>query len=187
MSPPRAAPDGGAPRPTIWTIGHSTLPIAAFLERLAGPRIEALCDVRRYPASRRHPQFNGAALARSLDEAGIAYAHLEALGGRREPDGGERNAALADPAFRGYADWMGGAAFAAGLERLLAIAAHSRTAVMCAEADVARCHRRLLADTLAARGVEVLHIQDVAPPRPHALSPQARIADGRVSYPAPFF
>src|SRR3954471_24068878 len=77
--------------PSIFTIGHSTHELDAFLALLRGAEIELLVDVRRYPSSRRFPWFNGPALA----EAVPAYAHEEALGGRRGPardsaDGGWR-------------------------------------------------------------------------------------------------
>lgn len=188
MTPPHAPPPGDASRPpTLWTLGHSTLPIEGFIERIAAHRIEVVADVRRHPASRRQRHFNRDALARALRVVGVDYVHLESLGGRREPAGGGENAGLREPAFRGYADWMATPGFAAGLDELLARAGRARVAVMCAEADVAHCHRRLLADALAARGVEVLHIAGTGEPARHALSPEARLDGGRVSYPAPFF
>ena len=188
MIPARAARDRDATGPRrIWTIGHSTLPIGTFLERLTAHGIEALADVRRHPASRWQPHFNRARLAAALEAAGVEYVHFERLGGRREPVGGDVNAALSDPAFRGYADWMATSEFGEALEHLVGLACGRRTAAMCAEADFTRCHRSLLADLLAARGWEVLHIEGTGPPLPHPVTPAARIHDGRVTYPAPFF
>src|SRR5258706_15341332 len=69
----------------LWTIGHSTLPVADFIALLAGRGIELLMDVRRFPSSRRHPQFNRESLAASLEAADIGYLHFPELGGRREP------------------------------------------------------------------------------------------------------
>jgi uncharacterized protein (DUF488 family) len=67
----------------IWTIGHSTLKIEDFLALLSANGIRTLADVRRFPASRRHPQFNQAELRESLVAEGIEYLYLPELGGRR--------------------------------------------------------------------------------------------------------
>ena len=70
----------------ILTIGHSTHPEERFLALLDRHRVKVVADVRRYPSSRRLPQFNAARLEESLGEAGIAYERLgESLGGRRKP------------------------------------------------------------------------------------------------------
>jgi uncharacterized protein (DUF488 family) len=70
--------------PSLFTIGHSNRPLADFLALLAENRIEHLADVRRFPGSRRYPQFGRDALAASLAQAGIACTHFPALGGRRK-------------------------------------------------------------------------------------------------------
>ena len=93
----------------IWTIGHSTLPIESFLDALAVNAIALLVDVRRFPASRRHPQFNREALTQSLAVRGIDYAHDETLGGRRQPRPNSHNTAWRNDSFRGYADLHGDA------------------------------------------------------------------------------
>src|SRR5436305_14691440 len=74
---------------SIWTVGHSTRPIGELLKLLAAADIQLLADVRRFPGSRRHPQFNQDALSASLTDAGIEYRHFVDLGGRpstRPPD-----------------------------------------------------------------------------------------------------
>jgi uncharacterized protein (DUF488 family) len=170
---------------SVHTIGHSTRPLADFLSLLEAHGVTELWDVRRFPASRRHPQFGKAALESALRGKGIAYRHEEALGGRREPAAGELNAGLRDPAFRGYADHMRTAAFTEALDRLTAAAGRAAAAVMCAEADFRHCHRRLLSDALVARGVSVLHITGLEPAAAHVLDPAAAVgADGTVRYPA---
>src|ERR1700720_775195 len=78
---------------TLFTIGHSTRGIDELLGLLAEHGIETLIDVRRFPASRRHPQFSREALAASLAAAGIAYVHEPDLGGRRQPQPGSPNTA----------------------------------------------------------------------------------------------
>jgi uncharacterized protein (DUF488 family) len=177
-----AAPVGRLAALRLLTIGHSNRTLAAFLGLLAAHRVQAIADVRRHPASRRHPHFSGVALARSLAEAGIDHVHIPELGGMREPLADSPHTALADGPFRGYADHMASAEFAHGLARLERLAAERTTAAMCAEADPAHCHRSLLADTLLARGHTVAHIVDPGPPRPHRLHAGARAEGGAVIY-----
>ena len=146
--------------------------------------VPRLVDVRRYPVSRRHPQFAQEALARMLEGAGIEYRHEPGLGGHRQPRADSPNAAWRNAAFRGYADHMGTPEFEEALERLRA--APPGTAVMCAEAVPWRCHRQLIADALAARGVAVRHILGPGRVEPHALHAAARVGeDGRLTYPRP--
>jgi uncharacterized protein (DUF488 family) len=171
------------PAPALWSLGHSNRALAEFLELCREHALERLVDVRRYPASRRHPHFARESLALALPRAGIQYVHLADLGGHREERPGSPNTALAG-AFRGYADHMGTPAFAAALAHLLHLARERRTAVMCAEASPADCHRRLLCDRLLADGAAVLHLRRGVPPQPHRLPPGARFAQGRLVYAA---
>lgn len=90
----------------IFTIGHSTREVGELIGLLQENGVHALADVRRYPASRRHPQFNREALAASLQQAGIEYVSLPELGGRRAPAKDSPNTAWRSPGFRGYADYM---------------------------------------------------------------------------------
>ena len=169
---------------TLYTVGHSNVPVDKLLGTLLSAGIRTLVDIRRYPASRRHPHFNADSLARALGEAGITYHHAEALGGRRAPEANSPNTALRNPQFRGYADHMATQKFERALGEVLGLAASSPTAVMCAEAVPFKCHRFLLADAAVARGVRVLHLVG-AIQRPHELSPAARVdEEGRVTYPA---
>ncbi len=165
----------------VFTIGHSTRALEEFLGLLAREDIRQLADVRTFPSSRRHPHFNREALAASLAEHGIAYAHLPALGGRRRPRPDSPNAAWRNDGFRGYADHMHTDEFRDGVERLLGLADRAATTVMCAEAVPWRCHRNLIADALVARGVQVLHIMD-AGTSPHSLTKFAWVEDGEVRY-----
>ena len=166
----------------IWTIGHSTLPIESLLDALAAHAIALLVDVRRFPRSRRHPQFNRDALAPSLASRGIDYAHYEALGGRRPPRADSHNTAWRNDGFRGYADYMETPAFAGAIEELLRQAATRRVAIMCAEMLWWQCHRGLIADYLKAGGHEVTHIGAHHKTERHPYTSAARIIDGRLSY-----
>ncbi|HEX5759713.1 MAG TPA: DUF488 domain-containing protein [Thermoanaerobaculia bacterium] len=169
----------------VHTAGHSTRTADELLALLAGAGVELLVDVRRFPASRRHPQFGREALAAALAAAGIEYRHEPDLGGRRAPRPDSPHTAWRVAAFRGYADHMETPEFAAALARLEALAAARRTAVLCAEALPHRCHRRLIADALVARGHEVVHLLAPGRAEQHALHPEARVlADGRLLYAA---
>jgi uncharacterized protein (DUF488 family) len=118
-----------------------------------------------------------------LGEAGVAWEHFEQLGGRRSPLGDSPNRGWDNEQFRGYADHMASPGFQAALERLLALAVERRPAVMCAEADWRRCHRRLLSDALLTRGVEVLHVDPGGGASPHELTSFAVVEDGVITYP----
>jgi uncharacterized protein (DUF488 family) len=166
----------------LLTVGHSNLNLHDFLALLDAHGVEALADVRRYPASRRHPHFDAASLERSLDVAGIEYVHVVELGGMRLPRPHSLHVGLAADLFRGYADHMASDEFARGVSRILALAAQKRTAAMCAEADPAHCHRSLLADALLARGHEVAHIVDPGPARRHTLHVHAHVEGETLIY-----
>lgn len=168
--------------PTVWTIGHSTRPFEEFLMVLEAYGIELIADVRRFPGSRRLPQFAGPALEASLAAHGIAYHWLPTLGGRRRPDAASPNLGWRHPAFRAYADHLDSEAFADGLFELLMLAQGLRTAVMCAEVLWWRCHRRLIADVLTSLGVPVVHIRDERTAEPHRLAAPARLVGGRLTY-----
>jgi uncharacterized protein (DUF488 family) len=168
----------------IWTIGHSTRSLEAFLELLAANRIEAVADVRRYPGSRRWPHFAREALAQALESRGIHYDWFPELGGRRTPKPDSPNTAWRSTAFRGYADYMATEPFAEGLERLVSLASGLRTSIMCAEALWWRCHRGLIADVLRWLDFEVIHIMGPDSTVSHPYTAAARLVRGRLSYAA---
>ena len=167
---------------TIWTIGHSTRTLRDFISLLEAHRLEVIADVRRFPASRRHPHFNATELARTLAEASIGYLPMLDLGGRRAARRDSHNTVWRSESFRGYADYMETPAFETALGRLLAAAAERRTAIMCAEALWWQCHRQMISDALKARGVRVLHVMDDATAAEHPFTSAARIVDGRLHY-----
>jgi uncharacterized protein (DUF488 family) len=166
----------------IWTIGHSTRSADAFLAVLTAYDIALVVDVRRFPGSRRLPQFDAEALEHTLATRGIAYRWLPELGGRRKLDPQSVNLAWRVPAFRAYADYIETEAFAGGLVELLMLAGGLRTVIMCAEVLWWRCHRRIIADVLTSLGVEVVHIQTETMATQHVLAPPARLVAGQLSY-----
>jgi uncharacterized protein (DUF488 family) len=162
----------------VFTIGHGTRPAAELVECLAAAGVSTLVDVRRFPGSRRHPQFNRLSLTATLVEAGIAYEHALVLGGRRvDEPGEERFGCLRVAAFRSYAAWMTQAEWQEALGRALAL---PNPCFMCAETLWERCHRRLIAELLTARGHEVVHLIGPDERQPHRLYAEARIRAGKL-------
>jgi len=185
MSKYPAPQDTQWPEGTIFTVGHSTLPIEQFLAVLKAYRIERLVDIRTLPRSRRNPQFERTALADSLSSECVDYVHLPALGGLRHPRKESPNTGWRNQGFRGYADYMQTQAFAAALDRAIQLAqGTSPTVLMCGEAVPWRCHRSLVADALIVRGIRVLEIISAAEPKEHALTPFAHVRGTRITYPA---
>src|SRR5260370_27685329 len=89
-----------------WTIGHSTRSGEDFITLLQCSQIEALVDVRRFPGSRRYPQFGQAQLSSALGKSGIEYFHLPDLGGRRPARPDSPNTAWRNEPFHAYADYL---------------------------------------------------------------------------------
>jgi uncharacterized protein (DUF488 family) len=172
----------------MMTIGHSTLSIETFLGILRDNDVRVLADIRTVPKSRHNPQFAQENFAPALGSGGIEYLWHRALGGLRHPRKDSINTGWRNTSFRGYADYMQTAEFAAALDGLLASASHEHTALMCAEAVPWRCHRSLVADALTVRGISVEDITYSAQGRSrralHKLTPFARVRDGRLWYPA---
>ena len=174
----------------FFTIGHSTIAIDAFLALLHQQAIGLLADIRKMPGSARNPQFNQDALAPALAASQIGYEHMAALGGLRPHAIGvspETNALWQNQSFHNYADHTLTPEFAAGLERLEALARERRTVIMCGEPMPWRCHRLLISNVLAARGWHVEHLMTDQAPRPHELGQWGATpsvgTDGVVTYP----
>ncbi|MBU7600114.1 DUF488 domain-containing protein [Streptomyces sp. P38-E01] len=171
----------GAP---VHTIGHSTRRFDEVLEMLRAHDVTRLVDVRSFPSSRKHPQWNRTAIVELLPPD-LPYQWMPRLGGRRYTPSGvpSENGAWRVKAFRDYADYMAGDEFAEGLRELIGLAERGRPAVMCSEAVPWRCHRRLITDALLVAGVEVVHIMSRNASRPAVLNEHARLCDGRLVYP----
>ena len=168
----------------LWTVGHSTHGLEEFLALLRAHGVATVADVRRYPASRRHPHFAGAPLARALADAGLGYLPLPGLGGRRPARRDSPNRGWRSAGFRGYADYMQTEEFSAAIGQLLERGRTNNAAIMCAEAVPWRCHRSLIGDALVVRNVEVLDIMTEKSAKPHTLTSFARVEGERVWYPA---
>lgn len=145
----------------VFTIGHGARPLDELLGLVSAAGVATLVDVRRFPGSRRHPHFGQERLRYALADAGVAYQHEVELGGRRGGEAGEeRFSCVRVAAFRSYAARMALPAWQEALARALAA---PTPCFLCAETAWQRCHRRLIADLLWARGHEIVHLV-----RPHA-------------------
>ncbi len=134
---------------TVWTIGYERLVPAELVAELAAAGVERVIDVRFRPQSRR-PGMSKTRLSELLAGHGIAYEHRRALG--TPPDlrwlfhAGRTAEAAA--AYRAHVE----AAAPGELDALAAeLARAPRTALLCLEADPARCHRRVLTNALRER------------------------------------
>ena len=168
--------------PAIYTVGHGARSIDELVALLTAASVRRLVDVRTAPGSRKHPHFGKDALARTLEQHGVEYIWRKELGGWRKPAHDSRHLALTSPGFRGYADHMGTTEFHDVLAWLIVTSRPERTAVMCAESLWWRCHRRMLADALVARGCSVQHIVQGGRLQPHRLHPAARVVGEEVVY-----
>ena len=145
---------------------------------LLAARARTLVDVRRFPGSRRHPQFGRDTLAAAVESAGIGYAHAAELGGRRSREPGEeRFGCIRTPAFRSYAARMTTLEWQSALTEALAL---ERPCFLCAETLWWRCHRRLIAELLAARGFRVLHLVRPHEAREHTAMDVSEVRAGRL-------
>lgn len=171
-------------------MGHSTRPIEKFVELLRAHSIATLVDIRTVPRSKHNPQFDGDSLRATLTAAGIRYVQMKDLGGLRRPvKGSLANAGWVNDSFRGYADYMQTERFEKAIESLVELArgdgetGGGSVGIMCAEGNPFRCHRSLVADSLEARGVPVVHVSGPGSGRPHKMTPFAKVVGTRVTYP----
>jgi uncharacterized protein (DUF488 family) len=169
------------------SVGHSSRSLDEFLDMLRSAGVGMVIDVRSFPKSRANPVYNTDRLPDDLAAVQIGYRHLVDLGGRRGRQAGVDpavNALWRVASFHNYADYALGDAFGSALADLAQEGSDRTVAIMCAEAVWWRCHRRIIADHLLARGLSVAHL--MAPDRiePARLTPGARVERGRVTYPA---
>lgn len=167
---------------TVWTIGHSTHSLEAFIAMIKSFHIECIADIRSFPGSRKFPHFNKETLEISLPENSIRYIHLKELGGRRKVKPDSVNTNWHHPAFRGYADYMETASFKEAIQELELLASEKKTAYMCSEALWWRCHRSMVSDWLKLHGWTVLHITGNEKTQEHSYTSPARLVNGELLY-----
>jgi uncharacterized protein (DUF488 family) len=173
--------------PPIFTIGHSTRSIEQFVDLLRSGPADLVVDVRSVPKSRRNPQYNEDVLGEELAPWQVGYTRIAGLGGLRgrshavSPD---VNGFWDNQSFHNYADYALSDDFEAALGELLGLSTDRRCAIMCAEAVWWRCHRRIIADYLLARGRPVFHLMGNGRVEPAKLTAGARVENGKLVYPA---
>ena len=130
----------------LFTIGYSKRGIAEFIGMLREHEVPVLADVRMWSGSRFKREFSKNRLAAALEEAGVVYVHLRALGNAGKFSGAGR-VVIHDPE-RGFPE------LATLLER------HESVAIMCLERDPRECHRMDVAVEMARRlpELDVTHL-----------------------------
>jgi len=171
----------------FFTIGHSNRSMEEFVDLLREGEVAEVIDIRTFPRSRSNPAYNEDVLHAHLAPFQIAYERIAELGGRRSKSKTtppELNGFWDNQSFHNYADYALSEPFRHGLERLIELGRSRRCAMMCSEAVWWRCHRRIVADHLLARGEVVLHLMGRGRIEPAKLTQGARVTDnGIVVYP----
>ncbi|MFL6760616.1 DUF488 family protein [Sphingomonas sp.] len=139
----------------IFTIGYEGATVGEFLAALQKAGVERVIDVRALPLSRR-PGFSKSPLRAALEEAGIEYVHLKALGTPAEGRAAARAGRHQDMA-RIYAGQLELPEALAQSAQMLDLARERPSALLCFEREPADCHRTLLLDAVAPN-VEALHL-----------------------------
>lgn len=163
-------------KPIIYTIGHSTRPIDEFINLLKINSIKTLIDIRSFPGSRHVPQYNQEEFRFSLNENEIDYLWLPQLGGKRKSFSGNISevAWWENKSFSRYASYaINNLEFQDGLLTLKEFSPHA--AIMCAEAQWWKCHRRIVSDWLIANNCSVFHIMSKNSLVEHTISAGAEI------------
>jgi len=172
----------------FYTVGHSTRTIEEFVGLLQAAEVTLVVDIRTIPKSRTNPQYNKDVLPGHLAPFNIDYVQLEELGGLRSKSKDVEpavNGFWNNQSFHNYADYALSEPFSHGLAQLIELGRQQRCAIMCSEAVWWRCHRRIVADQLIARGERVLHLMGKATIGPAKLTQGAKVQqNGVVIYPA---
>jgi len=139
----------------IFTIGYERATVGEFLAALKVAGVERVIDVRALPLSRR-PGFSKTPLSGALEEAGIEYVHLKALGtpgeGRAAARGGRH-----EDLRRIYSGQLELPEAMAQSAQMLDLAAEKPSALLCMEREPAHCHRTLLLSAVAP-DADVVHL-----------------------------
>ncbi|MBL1458159.1 MAG: DUF488 domain-containing protein [Methylophaga sp.] len=171
----------------FYTVGHSTLTVDEFIQLLSAADITLVVDIRSFPRSRTNTQYNEDVLPLTLAKHHIGYLHLAELGGRRsriKAISNETNGFWKNRSFQNYADYAMTPDFQDGLEKLIKLGRKECCVLMCSEAVWWRCHRRIVADHLIARGKSVFHLMNTDKIEPASLTKGAIVQDAKlVTYP----
>lgn len=139
----------------IFTIGYEKATVPDFVAALRSAGVQRVIDVRALPLSRR-PGFSKSPLRGALEEAGVEYAHLKALGTPAEGRAAAR-AGRHDDLKRIYAGQLELPEAIAQGALMVELAREKPSALLCFEREPAHCHRTLLLNAVAAEA-EVVHL-----------------------------
>ena len=131
----------------IFTIGYEGTTVPEFVAALQKAGVERVIDVRALPLSRR-PGFSKSPLRGALEEAGIEYVHLRALGTPSEGRSAARAGRHADME-RIYAGQLELPEAIAQSAQMLELAREKPSALLCMEREPAHCHRTHLLKAVA--------------------------------------
>ena len=170
----------------FYTIGYSTRTVAELAGLIREAGADLVVDVRTVPRSRTNPQFNTDTLPDALAAYRIGYRHLKRLGGlraRRKANGPSHNTYWDNDSFRNYADYAATSEFEEGMTELLGLGRAHVCVIMCAETVWWRCHRRIIADYLLAKGLDVFHVMGPGKIKKARINPAAaQQLDGSLLY-----
>lgn len=147
-----------ATTPDLLTIGYEGCTIDGVVRTLKDAHAALLIDVRAVPRSRK-PGFSKRQLAAALDEAGIAYVHLQALG-TPKPGRDAVRAGHPERMVTIFQEHMTSDRSQAELVEAKQLARERTACLLCFERDHRHCHRRLVAEMISAEtGQAVLHLE----------------------------
>ena len=138
----------------IVTLGYEGRKIDQFLLVLKGNNVSRLIDVRNNPFSMK-PGYSKNQLAKSLESIGVSYLHLPELGieSRRRKNLTKDGLTSLFQIYEQELDSK-----RAVLNRIKELAQRERVALMCFEANVADCHRGVIARRLRTDGMDVIDL-----------------------------
>jgi uncharacterized protein (DUF488 family) len=139
----------------IFTIGYEGATVPEFIAALKNAGVTRVIDVRALPLSRR-PGFSKTPLKNALEEAGIEYVHLKALGTPAQGRAAARAGRQSD-LERIYAGQLELPEAMAQSAQMLGLASEKPSALLCMERDPAHCHRTLLLKAVAPQA-EAVHL-----------------------------
>lgn len=171
--------------PKILTFGHGPATEDEMVELLHEQHVRNLVDVRSFPGSWKHEAARQENMVKWVPRAGMRYTWIKDLGGYRpkpkEPD--TKDTVWRNQSFANYAYYARSDAFAAGLERLMALGRQAVTAYMCSESVWWRCHRRIISDYLVlVHHWDVEHLMHTGKLERHIPTPGARVVGQVINY-----
>lgn len=139
----------------LATIGYEGKTMEEFLAELKAADVDLLIDIRAVAASRR-PGFSKTALSGALNEAGIGYLHLRALGTPKAGRDAARKGRTAEMREI-YAVQLETPEAELAFEQAHEAVNEHRAALLCYEKEAAGCHRSMLVERLLQRTPYAVH------------------------------